>query len=204
MITGYGEVMRDIPGENTPENVQIIIDEAKRLSSLVDDILDLSKLQSGTQELTCSRFNLTEDIRDMLKRYAKFTEQNGYHLKFISDRDAFVYADEIKMSQVIYNFINNAINYTGSDNSITVCQSMQNNMVKIEVIDTGAGIPKEQLAYVWDRYYRIDKAHKRSAIGTGLGLSIIKTILDMHGANYGVISTEGQGSIFWFELPTVE
>jgi signal transduction histidine kinase len=77
MITGYGEVMRDLPGENTPENVQIIIDEAKRLNTLVNDMLDLSKFQSGVQKLNVTRFNLTEVVREILKRYTKLTEQDG-------------------------------------------------------------------------------------------------------------------------------
>ncbi len=205
MITGYGEVMRDIPGENTPENVQIIIDESKRLTTLVNDILDISKLQSGTQNMTFEKYNLTQSIREILLRYAKLTEQDGYKLKFICNEDAWVYADPIKISQVIYNLINNAITYTGADKSITIIQSNNNGSVKIEIVDTGEGIAQEMLPLIWDRYYKVDKAHKRAAIGTGLGLSIVKTILDLHeGAKYGVLSTVGQGSIFWFELNTNE
>lgn len=201
MITGYGEVMRDIPGENTPENVQIIIDESKRLTTLVNDILDISKLQSGTQSLTLERYSLTQSIRDILLRYTKLKEQEGYTLKFISNEEAWVNADPVKISQVIYNLINNAVTYTGKDKTITIIQSNNENSVRIEVVDTGEGIAKEMLPLIWDRYYKVDKAHKRAAIGTGLGLSIVKTILDMHeGAKYGVLSTVGEGSIFWFEL----
>lgn len=200
MITGYGEVMRDLPGENTPENVQIIIDEAKRLSTLVSDILDISKLQSGTQQLTCERFNLTRSIEEILLRYTKLTEQDGYRLKLISSEDAWVNGDKIKLSQVVYNLINNAITYTGPDKSVTISQSIRRDSVRIEIADTGEGIAEESLPLIWDRYYKVDKAHKRAAIGTGLGLSIVKTILDLHKAEYGVSSTVGQGSVFWFQL----
>lgn len=200
MITGYGEAMRDLPGENTPENVQIVIDEAKRLTTLVNDILDVSQLQSGTRKLMTGRFNITQDIREILQRYTKLTGQDGYQLKFISSRDAWVNADEVKISQVIYNLINNAITYTGADKAVTIIQSCSGDSVKIEIADTGEGIAEDMLPLIWDRYYKVDKTHKRAAIGTGLGLSIVKTILDMHGAKYGVLSTVGQGSIFWFEL----
>lgn len=200
MISGYGEVMRDLPGENTPENVQIIIDEARRLTSLVNDMLDISKFQSGAQKLHCTRFNLTQAIRDTLGRYNKLTGQDGYVISFASDQEVYVYADELRISQVVYNFINNAITYTGPDKCIYLRQLVEGNSVKIEVRDTGEGIDPDKLQYIWDRYYKVDKAHKRAQIGTGLGLSIVKSILDLHGARYGVKSKTGEGSIFWFEL----
>ncbi len=200
MITGYGEVMRDLPGENTPENIQIIIDEAKRLTTLVNDILDISKFRSGTLSLAAERFNLTKSVEEILVRYNKLTEQDGYKLNFISSGDVWVKADPVKISQVLYNLINNAITYTGPDKTVTIVQSNNGEHVKIEIIDSGEGIEEELLPLIWDRYYKVDKAHKRAAIGTGLGLSIVKTILDMHRAEYGVISKSGQGSIFWFEL----
>lgn len=200
MITGYGEVMRDLPGENTPENVQIIIDEAKRLTTLVNDILDISQFQSGTQKLTLKKFNLTQSVREILQRYTKLTEQGGYKLMFISNEDIWVKADPVKISQVVYNLVNNAITYTGADKMITIVQSRNGDSVKIEIVDTGEGIEADMLPLIWDRYYKVDKAHKQAAIGTGLGLSIVKTILEMHNAKYGVISKIGQGSVFWFEL----
>lgn len=204
MITGYGEVMRDIPGENTPENIQIIIDEANRLSMLVNDALDISKLQSGTMELQPVTFNLTECIRNTINRYQKLIKRNGYRLDFEFDNSSiFVFADEVKLTQVIYNLMTNAINYTGQNKMVIVRQIVDKtrNTVCIEFEDFGEGIPKEQFRNIWDRYYKIDKTHKRGTVGTGLGLSIVRTILELHKARYGVRSTLGKGSIFWFELP---
>lgn len=109
----------------------------------------------------------------------------------------------MKISQVVYNLINNAIHYTGEDKSITVCQSVHDNVVRVEVIDTGSGIKEEEIPYIWERYYKANKSHKRAAVGTGLGLAIVKKILELHQAKYGVISSDGQGSIFWFELQAV-
>lgn len=201
MIIGYSEMMRDLPGENTPENVQIIIDEATRLNTLVNDLLDLSKLQAGTMSLTLSHFNLTSSIRQILKRYEKLTQQEGYHITFKSDEEVRVCADESKLSQVIYNLINNAITYTGPDKKIVVQQRKINeSLVRIEIIDTGEGIEESEIPYIWERYYKVDKHHKRAAIGTGLGLSIVKNILECHEASFGVESIKGEGSTFWFEL----
>lgn len=200
MITGYAEVMRDLPGENTPENVQVIIDESNRLTNLVNDMLDLSKLQAGAIEIEREEFSLTNSITDIFTRYTKLIEQDGYDIKFITDRNAYVYADQIKIGQVIYNFINNAVNHCGDDKTIIVTQKTSEKRVRVEVTDHGEGISDEKLQNIWDRYYKVDKTHKRGVIGTGLGLSIVKNILDLHGARYGVKSKLGSGSTFWFEL----
>lgn len=200
LICGYAEMMRDLPGENTPENTQVIIDEATRLTKLVNDMLDLSKLQAGTQALDIKRYNLTQNIEEIMKRYAALTEQEGYHISFEYDDEVEIEGDELKISQVIYNLINNAINYTGNDKKVAVKQKIVDNKVRIEVSDTGEGISKENLPYIWDRYYKVDKTHKRAAIGTGLGLSIVQNILKAHRAEYGVESEVHKGSTFWFEL----
>ena len=203
MITGYGEVMRDIPGENTPENIQIIIDEANRLSMLVNDALDISRLQSGKMELQPAVFNLTASIQETIGRYQKLIERNGYHLTFAFDGTANVYADEVKLTQVVYNLMTNAINYTGESKNVIVRQLVDRaqQTVRVEFEDFGEGIPKEQFRNIWDRYYKIDKNHRRGTVGTGLGLSIVRNILELHKAKYGLRSTLGKGSVFWFELP---
>ena len=201
MITGYSEMMRDIPSENTPENIQVVIDAASRLTRLVNDLLDLSKLQAGVQELTVIRLNLTEMINGILLRYAKLTEQDGYQIVTEVAPDIWVDADESKLSQVIYNLINNAVNYTGSDKKITVRLFRKGEAARVEIVDTGIGIPVDQIDAVWERYYKIDRNHKRAAVGTGLGLSIVKNVLELHKAAYGVDSIVGKGSTFWFELP---
>ena len=200
MITAYAEVMRDLPGENTPENVQVVIDEAQRLTGLVNDMLDISKLQAGVMQLHCEEYNLTQSILAVLNRYNKLKEQEGYSIDFIFEQDAFVCADEDKIYQVIYNLVNNAINYTGEDKRVLVTQKIENGKVRIEVKDYGEGISKDALPYVWDRYYKVDKTHKRAVMGTGLGLSIVKNVLELHKADFGVESELGKGSTFWFSL----
>ena len=188
MIKGYAEVMRDIPGENTPENVQVIIDETERLTSLVNDMLDISKLKAGTLTIQPEEYNITESIRHVLERYNKLREVEGYTIDFVYDDEVIVYADEQKMYQVLYNLVNNAINYTGEDKKVTVIQKVLGDTLRIEVKDTGEGVKQEDIPYVWDRYYKDKTAHKRAISGTGLGLSIVKNVLELHGAKYGVSS----------------
>lgn len=200
MITGYGEVMRDLPGENTPENIQIIIDEATRLSTLVNDLLDLSKLQSGAMQSKKERFCLTDSISAIFERYSKLIEQDGYTISFDFTEKVWVVADELRISQVVYNLINNAVNHSGDDKTVIVEQRVKGKKVVVSVTDHGEGIPSDKLKDIWERYYKVDKEHKRGIIGTGLGLSIVKGILDSHDAYYGVKSTVGKGSTFWFEL----
>lgn len=200
MIKGYAEVMRDIPGENTPENVQVIIDETERLTGLVNDMLDISKLKAGTITIEPAEYNITNSIRHVLERYNKLREVDGYTIDFIYDDEVIVYADEQKMYQVLYNLINNAINYTGEDKKVTVTQKVLDDVLRIEVKDTGDGVRQEDIPYVWDRYYKDSSAHKRAIQGTGLGLSIVKNVLELHGAKYGVYSATGQGATFWFEI----
>lgn len=205
MITGYGEVMRDLPGENTPENVQVIIDEATHLSELVNDLLDLSRLQSGMRTLEYEDFDLTETTRAILHRYDKLTHHGGYHITFEAERNVSVNADRVMILQVIYNLINNAINYCGEDKVVEVVQSLdENGTVRLSVRDHGEGIAEDELPHIWDRYYKVDRVHRSAMIGTGLGLSIAKGVLDMHGASYGVNSTLGEGSEFWFALPAAD
>lgn len=200
MIKGYAEVMRDIPGENTPENVQVIIGETERLSGLVNDMLDISKLKAGTISIKPEEYNITASIKHVLERYNKLREVEGYVIDFEYDREVNVYADEQKMYQVLYNLINNAINYTGEDKKVTVIQKVVGNILRIEVKDTGDGVKQEDIPYVWDRYYKDKTTHKRALQGTGLGLSIVKNVLELHGSKYGVFSIKGQGATFWFEI----
>ena len=205
MISGYSEMMRDIPGEMTPENMQTVIDETNRLSSLVNDMLDMSRFISGKQTLNLTRFSLTEAVRETVERYSKLREREEYVIDFESDCEATVCADKTRILQVIYNLVNNAINYTGDDRRVLIRQSLtEDGWCRIEVIDSGCGIPEADLPFIWERYYKANEFHRRLQMGTGLGLSIVKNILALHGARFGVMSRVGHGSTFWFELQTVK
>jgi len=201
LISGYSEVMRDIPGEMTADNMQVIIDESARLTSLVNDMLDMSRFISGSHTITSERFSLTEAVRETVDRYNKMCENSGYNVEFEYDCEAYVEADRSAIVRVIYNLMNNAVNYTGDDKQVTVRQICSGNVCRIEFTDSGCGIAEEDLPRIWERYYRANEFHKRSVVGTGLGLSIVKNILALHKARFGVRSRVGHGSTFWFELP---
>ena len=205
MIAGYAEMMRDIPGENTPENAGIILDESRRLSTIVTDALDVSRIQSGSEPILRETFDLTRDTRDTIERFSRLTDREGYDVRSVlPDGPAMVNADRMMISRVIYNLINNAVTHAGESKRVLVTEELRPGAVRILVEDGGPGIPEQELDSIWDRYYKVDKSHARNAVGSGLGLSIVKTILSLHGATYGVDSAVGAGSIFWFELPLVK
>lgn len=205
MIGGYAEVMRDIPGENTPENVQVIIDETKRLTAFVNNILDLSKLQSGFETLKYDAVCITDMLESIRTRYFNLTKNDGYTVEIQADDDAYVRCDEAKISQAFYNLMDNAVNHTGEDKTVVIRQIVTDKKVRIEISDSGEGIAPEELPYIWDRYYRAKKtAHKRAVVGSGIGLSIVKSIFELHKLLYGVESEIGKGTTFWVEFDRVK
>ena len=204
LIEGYAEMMRDLPGENNAENAQIIVDETKRLATLVSDMLDISRLQAGAQTPNLDYFDLTDMLEDVCTRIGELVRQDGYAVAFSGCGSAIVYADQAKISQAFYNLLINAIHYTGEDKRVAIRETDEGGSVLVEIEDDGEGIAPENLPYVWERYYKIDKTHKRAVTGTGLGLSIVKGVMEMHGAEYGVRSAPGEGSVFWFRLHKAE
>ncbi len=201
MIGGYAEVMRDIPGEATPENLQIVIDETNRLTSLVNELLDFSRLQTGHTGLECAPFDLTASVQAIAQRVAKLVESDGYIVQFTPQSHVWVNADEKRIGQVVYNLVGNALTYTGKDRTVTIAQTIRGSAVRMSITDTGKGIAPEEIPLIWNRYYRAHESHKRAIIGSGLGLSIVRSVLEKHGANFGVDSRLGEGTTFWFELP---
>ena len=202
MVKAYAEMIRDLSGDNPAkrnEHINVIIDESDRLAALVNDILDLSKIESGNTPLAPEEFRITDKLNEVLERYNLLAEKEGYQFILSEDENVSVTADIIKIEQVLYNLINNAVNYTGDDKKIFIKQINSDKYVRIEITDTGKGIPKDMLPMIFDRYYRANK-NKREVIGTGLGLSIVKTILKLHNFPFGVQTEEGKGSTFWFNI----
>ena len=200
LIYGYAEMMNDFPGEITPEHIKMILDETQRLASLVNDVLEISKLESDMESINISRFNLTGNILETTMRVEELLRSEGYQIIFENGEDVYANADETKINRAFYNLLVNAINYSGDNKVITVTQTIFEDCVRISVTDCGEGVAEDDLPYIWDRYYKSIKKHKRAVTGTGLGLSIVKKIIELHGGKYGVQSELGAGSTFWFEI----
>lgn len=203
MIKAYAEMARDINNENEDkrkDNLNVIIDETDRLNVLVNDILELSRMQNSSDELNIESYDLIEELNQILKRYEIIKETENY--KFITNipEKVMVKADKKKINQVMYNLINNAINYTGDDLTIKINITDCKKRYLVEIIDTGKGISEEDLKFIWSKYYKNEKNHKRNIVGTGLGLSIVETILIKHKFEYGVKSKKNKGSNFYFYI----
>lgn len=204
MIKAYSEMTIDLHKDNKEkqkENMEIVISEVDRLTNLVNDILTLSKMQSNIEQLHIEKFDLIDLVNEILKKYQVFKELNNYKFVFLhQDQKIFIEADKKKLEQVIYNLINNAINYTGDDLTITIVITNNKENILVEIKDSGSGIDKKDIPYIWDKYYKNQKKHKRNIIGTGLGLSIVKNIFELHHYEYGVKSQKNKGSNFYFYI----
>ena len=204
MITGYGEMMRDLPGEKTDENLQVIIDESKRLNNLVNDLLDLSRMQENKITLNEAPFDITEMIETEMRKYDVYHYQDNFDIDVHLGDHVTVNGDRKRIEQVFNNFVINAINYSGNSRHIIIREIVSDKNVKIEVQDFGEGIPEDKLNDIWDRYYKVDKKHVRTTQGSGIGLAIAREILDLHHLQYGVQSKVGEGSKFWFIMPVLK
>ncbi len=202
MIKAYAEMVRDLTYKDKKkrtENLNVIIEESERLNALVDDILTLSSMQAETIPLENTEFSLNTMILSILEKYQVLLEKEEYQFLY-EEKEVSVLADKKRTEQVIYNLLNNAINYTGDDKTVCIRVIEKEDTVRVEIEDSGPGIPDEEIPNIWNKYYHSSKKHKRNRVGTGLGLAIVKKILDGYHLPYGVISATPHGSIFYFEL----
>lgn len=207
MIKAYALMVKEISGddpEKRDKHLQVIIDESDRLTGLVNDILSTSKISAGLDQLNKKVINLTQLLCNVINSFSYLQDSQGYSLMVDLDENLYITADEEKIKQVIYNLISNAVNYTGEDKTVYISLKYDPkiNCCRFAVRDTGSGISEEELAHIWERYYRSTDAHLRPVKGTGLGLSIVKAILNAHKFGFGVESKEGEGSTFYVDFPT--
>ena len=205
MIKAYAELILDIninDKEKCKNNLNTIIEEVNRLNTLVNDILALTKVQNDLDKLDISSFDLIKLIEKIVKQHNIYVIKDGFSIEFIHDniKELVIEADKKKIEQVIYNLLNNALNYTGEDKKVIIKVVEDDKDYTIMVIDSGKGIDKKELDHIFDRYYRSKKNHKRYVYGTGLGLSIVKNILLLHNFDYGVTSKKNKGTTFYFKI----
>jgi len=203
MIKAYAEMIKDISGDNKKKREQhldVILDEVNHLDHLVQDMTQLSQFQSNVVTLQTKNFNVVDLVNESLRLLDGLIKSNKIQVQIYSPKEVIVIGDPLKIKQVLINFINNAIKFIGKDNQLVIQILCEEETVRIEVIDHGIGISRDDLPYIWDRYFKIDKHHHRNVAGTGLGLSIASAILKSHGCNFGVTSELDKGSVFWFEM----
>lgn len=202
MIKGYAEIVREISWNDEKkrdEDLDIIIREADRLTELVYDILEYSAMQSPNLSVEFRDIDLSSAAQYVVEQFEPLCEQNNCKLVSALESGQWVNGDENQLKRVLYNLIDNAICHSGDNRKVQVSLKCIGAVVRIEVRDYGEGIPKEELPYIWDRYFT---SKQRKSIGgkSGIGLAITKEILLIQKANFGVESELGQGSTFWFEL----
>lgn len=205
LIRANAEMVKDLTyksKEKREKNLDTIINEVDRLNLLVEDILDLSKMQTVETKLNIEEFDLNELVKNIITKFDVLIN-DGYYIEY-DGFNVIIKADKKKLEQVIYNLINNAINYTGEDKKVYVKLIDIDDSVRLEIIDTGIGIDKEDINYIWDKYYKVNKKYKRVSYGTGLGLSIVKNILTLHGFRYGVESKKNSETKFYFVIKKEE
>ncbi|MDO4545795.1 MAG: ATP-binding protein, partial [Bacillota bacterium] len=203
MIKSYAEMIRDLSGNNPAkreQHLQVIVEETDRLNSLVGDLLAISRMQSGKMVLERKDFSITHAAKSILNTYRIMEDEQDYTFNLNCPVNFIVNGDEDKIKQVISNLVTNAIKFCGEDKTVNISLKRRGKMVLCKVEDHGVGIAPEELGHVWERYYRASSNMVRASEGSGLGLAIVKEILTLHKVDFGVDSTLGEGTTFWFEL----
>lgn len=202
-IKGYLEAIIDgtIPPEMYEKYLTRVISETERLTKLTQGMLTLNSLDSKGY-LSRSSFDINRVIKDTAASFEGTCGKKNINFELtFSDNIQMVYADLGKIQQVLYNLIDNAIKFSHQDSTIYIQTRIKNEKIFVSVKDTGIGIPKDSVKKVFDRFYKSDLSRGKDKKGTGLGLAIVKEIIQAHGENIDVVSTEGVGSEFIFSLP---
>lgn len=204
-MRGFLEAMRDgtISQEDYNKYLDIVIGENNRMGEMVNDLLDLARIESGQYVLNTEPFDINElIIRTMLTFEARINAKHIDVRMDFEDEHTMVMADSGQIAQVLRNLIDNAIKFSPDASMLVLSTAKDKQLVQITVRDNGAGIAKEDLPYVFDRFYKAEKAHTPSGSSTGLGLSIVERIIEQHGQSIRAESPEGGGTAFIFTLQT--
>lgn len=204
-IRGYLEAMIDgtIPPELYDKYLNIVLNETERLTKLTNSLLMLNNLNTKGILLDRTDFDINQVIRNTAASFEGTCKQKNIAIEMVLTEDVmYVNADIGKIQQVLYNLIDNAIKFSHHNSVIKIETSVKKSKLFISVKDTGIGIPKDDLKFIWDRFYKSDLSRGKDKKGTGLGLSIVKEIINSHNENINVISTPGEGTEFVFSVPS--
>lgn len=204
LIEGYAEALKDniFIDKDKDFYLDIILDETKNMANLVEDMLELSKLESGKFEISKEKFNLKDLIESIIKKFKVPVQEKEIEIELNLIKDAEVFADWDRIGQVITNYLTNAIKHTEENGKIIINMIKEEDKIRVEVENTGSYIPEDEMDKIWDLFYKLDKSRNRKFKGTGVGLSIVKSIIEMHGGTYGALNTD-KGVKFYFTLPLI-
>ena len=203
LIQGYAEGLSDgivTDEESKKYYCDVILDEANKMAELTRGLLDLSNLEYGKNELHLQDFNMTELIKELVRKQEILLKEKGINISFDASKDVFVVGDTFRIEQVLNNYLSNAIKNVDEHKKIQITLTKtENHLVRIGVFNTGNPIEEEDMMKIWERLYKADKSRNRDAGGSGIGLSLVKAIMKQHHQNYGC-QNEKNGVTFWFEL----
>lgn len=169
------------------------------MNQMVKNLLTLNQLEFGDEDIVFERFNLTELVRGVIQSMEILAQQAEAKVIFRQQEPVYVWADEFKAEQVVRNYMSNAFHHVGGEKVVEVKILSDGEKARVSVFNTGAPIPEEDVAHIWDKFYKVDKAHTREYGGNGIGLSIVKAIMESLHQKYG-LNNYDNGVEFWFEL----
>lgn len=205
-LEGYANVLKEGLYESEAEKEQyltIISDEAKRLIRLINDLFDLAKAEEGRLDMKSERLNLADIVQTVSAKVELRAHQKGLRLRCeMNEENTFVVGDRERMEQVLINLLENAIHYTEEGTITVTVYGVKDEHVHIDISDTGIGIPKKDLPYIFERFHRVEKSRSRAFGGTGLGLSIVKKLVELQDGTIHVSSEPGTGTTFNLRFPS--
>lgn len=202
LIQGYAEGLQDGIGDD-PESMndycEVIVDEAQKMNRIVQKLLTLNEVEFGEEAVQMERFNVAELIEGLAQSCTVLIRQKDGKLRMQVENPLYVWSDELRIEEVLTNYISNACNHLDGERIIEIKAKQEQDKVHISVFNTGKQIPEEDMDRIWEKFYKVDKAHTREYGGSGIGLSIVKAIMESVNGSYGV-QNYANGVEFWIEL----
>lgn len=201
-LIGYSKVAirQDINNKDRTHYLKIIEEESGRMKELVDNLLDLAKLDENTFTVFKKKFWAHAFFKDILKLVTPSFDLKNIQIKLILERDFLIEADSLRLEQIVLNLLDNALKYSNRHSIVTIEAYKKREKTIISITDTGIGIPQEELEFIFEKLYRVEKSRSRSFGGSGIGLAIVKELIDAHDGKIEVKSRLGEGSSFTVEI----